>query len=162
MTMITPSYLGETIEYSSLHACRSTLEDPTPLNITAWLAIDDVTVENSCVRVIPGSHKKALPNVPVEGKWFTDAVDMALVDESKAVDMVLKPGEFFLFSERLLHQSNVNRSDKRRMGLAFRMTAPFVKVYHDQSPPLFPGHKNVVICGEDRINVNQNISAPTH
>ena len=31
MTMITPSYLGETIEYSSLHACRSTLEDPTSL-----------------------------------------------------------------------------------------------------------------------------------
>ena len=45
MTMITPSYLGETIEYSSLHACRSTLEDPTrhdydsrpaagPINVT--------------------------------------------------------------------------------------------------------------------------------
>ena len=32
MTMITPSYLGETIEYSSLHACRSTLEDPTRPN----------------------------------------------------------------------------------------------------------------------------------
>ena len=32
MTMITPSYLGETIEYSSLHACRSTLEDPTRLS----------------------------------------------------------------------------------------------------------------------------------
>ena len=32
MTMITPSYLGETIEYSSLHACRSTLEDPTNFN----------------------------------------------------------------------------------------------------------------------------------
>ena len=32
MTMITPSYLGETIEYSSLHACRSTLEDPTPIS----------------------------------------------------------------------------------------------------------------------------------
>ena len=32
MTMITPSYLGETIEYSSLHACRSTLEDPTETN----------------------------------------------------------------------------------------------------------------------------------
>ena len=31
MTMLTPSYLGETIEYSSLHACRSTLEDPTHL-----------------------------------------------------------------------------------------------------------------------------------
>ena len=33
MTMITPSYLGETIEYSSLHACRSTLEDPTGARI---------------------------------------------------------------------------------------------------------------------------------
>ena len=33
MTMITPSYLGETIEYSSLHACRSTLEDPTPTEL---------------------------------------------------------------------------------------------------------------------------------
>ena len=37
MTMITPSYLGETIEYSSLHACRSTLEDPT--TDPQWLRI---------------------------------------------------------------------------------------------------------------------------
>ena len=35
MTMITPSYLGETIEYSSLHACRSTLEDPTNRRLVA-------------------------------------------------------------------------------------------------------------------------------
>ena len=35
MTMITPSYLGETIEYSSLHACRSTLEDPTRRKVRA-------------------------------------------------------------------------------------------------------------------------------
>ena len=43
MTMITPSYLGETIEYSSLHACRSTLEDPTrfwmPFLVTTIAAI---------------------------------------------------------------------------------------------------------------------------
>ena len=39
MTMITPSYLGETIEYSSLHACRSTLEDPTASEIPCrWLS----------------------------------------------------------------------------------------------------------------------------
>ena len=37
MTMITPSYLGETIEYSSLHACRSTLEDPTVEGVTGGL-----------------------------------------------------------------------------------------------------------------------------
>ena len=57
MTMITPSYLGETIEYSSLHACRSTLEDPTDnvdmarglasllklLNCEVWTAYDGPT-----------------------------------------------------------------------------------------------------------------------
>ena len=41
MTMITPSYLGETIEYSSLHACRSTLEDPTQLFYTDTLATEE-------------------------------------------------------------------------------------------------------------------------
>ena len=43
MTMITPSYLGETIEYSSLHACRSTLEDPTVTgntNVRIWKLTD--------------------------------------------------------------------------------------------------------------------------
>ena len=39
MTMITPSYLGETIEYSSLHACRSTLEDPKPLKLWEKIAV---------------------------------------------------------------------------------------------------------------------------
>ena len=41
MTMITPSYLGETIEYSSLHACRSTLEDPT----ATWRNLDGLLVK---------------------------------------------------------------------------------------------------------------------
>ena len=40
MTMITPSYLGETIEYSSLHACRSTLEDPTSLETAQVQKLD--------------------------------------------------------------------------------------------------------------------------
>ena len=49
MTMITPSYLGETIEYSSLHACRSTLEDPTRLVLLAapgQLLVDLLETDN--------------------------------------------------------------------------------------------------------------------
>ena len=41
MTMITPSYLGETIEYSSLHACRSTLEDPTAAQTEALVHLQE-------------------------------------------------------------------------------------------------------------------------
>ena len=49
MTMITPSYLGETIEYSSLHACRSTLEDPTELE--RRLKLSDYFTD---VKLLPG------------------------------------------------------------------------------------------------------------
>ena len=42
MTMITPSYLGETIEYSSLHACRSTLEDPTVPGLPVPAAVPSI------------------------------------------------------------------------------------------------------------------------
>ena len=45
MTMITPSYLGETIEYSSLHACRSTLEDPTLLKECFFVMTDSGGVQ---------------------------------------------------------------------------------------------------------------------
>ena len=50
MTMITPSYLGETIEYSSLHACRSTLEDPTfdTIQATALQAVALGTMGGRC------------------------------------------------------------------------------------------------------------------
>ena len=51
MTMITPSYLGETIEYSSLHACRSTLEDPTD-------CMGDATIEG-----FPGEVRQVLLNL---------------------------------------------------------------------------------------------------
>ena len=50
MTMITPSYLGETIEYSSLHACRSTLEDPTRFTFDPWKDYSGVVMEQGRVQ----------------------------------------------------------------------------------------------------------------
>ena len=49
MTMITPSYLGETIEYSSLHACRSTLEDPSSAEKVSPLAINSCDTDHGFV-----------------------------------------------------------------------------------------------------------------
>jgi ectoine hydroxylase-related dioxygenase (phytanoyl-CoA dioxygenase family) len=130
------------------------------VNISAWIAIDPVTTENSCVRIIPGSHKKIVPHIPSrDGMAFGEEADPAQVDESKAIDMELAPGEFFLFNERLLHQSNANRSNKRRMGLSVRVTVPFVKVYHDTGP-LFVGHKNMVIRGTDGMGFNRLADPP--
>ena len=74
MTMITPSYLGETIEYSSLHACRSTLEDPTQVssndrtidpNLERFLAkrMNATTVELASSHLSLISHSKAIADL---------------------------------------------------------------------------------------------------
>ena len=64
MTMITPSYLGETIEYSSLHACRSTLEDPTGLPRVLTTNFDTLfehAAVESDVKDVPSHACKSLP-----------------------------------------------------------------------------------------------------
>ena len=63
MTMITPSYLGETIEYSSLHACRSTLEDPT-LDPLADDSSDDGLTGNERDIVKDAAREKAAEKRP--------------------------------------------------------------------------------------------------
>ena len=61
MTMITPSYLGETIEYSSLHACRSTLEDP----MTKERFLDLVALQQFSISARESTKSGALPNLTV-------------------------------------------------------------------------------------------------
>jgi ectoine hydroxylase-related dioxygenase (phytanoyl-CoA dioxygenase family) len=125
------------------------------VNISAWMAIDDVTQENSCVNIIPGSHKKVIPHIKsADGMAFGEMADMSGIDMSKLIPMILKPGEFFLFNEKLLHQSNKNISNKRRLGLTCRVTVPFVKLEHD-NPPLFPGHEVLLISGQDKLGFNR-------
>ena len=130
------------------------------VNLSAWIAVDPATVENSCVNVIPGSHRRVVPHVPSrDGMAFGEEADPSFVDASKAVSMELEPGQFFLFNERLLHQSEPNRSQKRRMGLTMRVTVPFVKITHD-IPPLFPGHTATLLRGRDYMGFNRLAPPP--
>ncbi len=122
------------------------------LNVSAWLAIDRVTEENSCVQLIPGSHRQTVPHLKSEGTMFGEEADPDYFDASQAIKMELEPGQFFLFTERLLHHSAPNTSDQRRLGLAVRMTVPMVMVDHEK---LFKGHHNIVLSGEDRFGLNQ-------
>jgi len=130
------------------------------VNLSVWLAIDAVTVENACVNLIPGSHKKIVPHVRSrEGMAFGEEADPTQVDASKAIPMELAPGQFFLFNERTLHQSHKNTSQKRRMGMTMRLTVPLVKLVHDK-PPLFPGHANIQLCGTDPLGFNRLTAPP--
>jgi ectoine hydroxylase-related dioxygenase (phytanoyl-CoA dioxygenase family) len=130
------------------------------VSISAWIAIDDSKVDNSCVQLIPGSHKKSLPHVKsTEGMDFKEMADPASFSTKGAVNMELEPGEFFLFNERTLHHSDVNRSDRRRLGLAVRVTIPIVRVERDGKPP-HPGHATIVVSGRDTMGFKRFTSPP--
>ena len=66
MTMITPSYLGETIEYSSLHACRSTLEDPTTVYATEFFGGNVYAIDGNSLVATP------LYSSPTGNPWGVD------------------------------------------------------------------------------------------
>ena len=127
------------------------------VTISAWLALDAATTENSCMQVIPGSHHVVAPTEPITGDPLEDRVRRDCIDEESAVDIELDAGEFFLFSARLVHRSAANRSRLRRLGLTVRVTVPLVKVAHER---LFPNHKNVLLCGRDDLRLNSMQDPP--
>lgn len=128
------------------------------INLTAWVAIDEVTTENSCVQILPGTHRKRVPHVRAGDEMaFQEMADMNGIDLNSKINMELKPGEFFLFNENTLHHSEMNRSQKRRCGLAVRVTVPEVRVDHDA---LFEGHRCILLCGEDRYGHNRMAGPP--
>lgn len=132
-----------------------------PLNISIWMAVDEVTVSNSCVQIIPGSHRQVVPHVPAGADMaFGQEAAPASFDKSQALDMVLRPGEFFIFNERMLHHSNANGSGNRRLGLSARYTVPFVNILNQDDPPLFPEHACVVVSGVDNFCLNRTVPPP--
>ena len=131
-----------------------------PVNASAWIAIDEVTVENACVQIIPGSHRQSLPHTRAEADMaFLKMADPTTFDADAAVNMELKPGEFFLFSERLLHGSSRNASDRRRLGISVRVTLPMVHVFQDVSP-LHAGHTAILARGRDVMGFNRVAGRP--
>ena len=96
--------------------------------VGAWLALSDSTIESGCVRVIPGSHNKGiLPHADTFGEdnMLSRGQEVSVdLDESQAVDMVLRPGEMSLHHTRTVHGSRPNRSDRTRMGFVMTFMAP--------------------------------------
>lgn len=120
--------------------------------VSAWMAIDEVTTENSCVQLIPGSHRKILPHIKAGPDMaFGEEASTKGVDFTKVVNMELKPGEFFLFNERTLHHSEANRSNKRRMGMSIRMVVPMVRLLDYDAP----NHSTDLVSGRDPLQFNR-------
>ena len=90
--------------------------------VTCWLGLTDADIENGCMKVIPGSHRGA--DAVHEETYDPDNLlgrgqTIRGVDESKAVFMPVKAGQFSMHHERTLHASSPNPSDRKRVGISF-------------------------------------------
>jgi len=82
--------------------------------IGAWIAIDDATIDNGCLWVLPGSHKTGYlyPQKPHDNPdEFDQALQSYGFDDSNEVPVEVKAGSVVFFNGYLLHRSRKNRSD---------------------------------------------------
>jgi hypothetical protein len=102
----------------------------SPQVTTAWVALTESTPENGCMRVVPGTHTHRI--YPHKETWAEDNLlsrgqeIQAEVNEADVVDIVLRPGEMSLHHVNIIHGSNPNRSDSKRIGFAPRYIRPDV------------------------------------
>ena len=112
---------------------------------TAWLALTPSTPQSGCMRVMPGTH--GTDQLPHRDTFAADNLlsrgqEIAVeVDERAAVDVVLRPGQMSLHHVRLIHGSEPNRAEHRRIGLAIRYipTRIFQTASSDDSASLVRG-----------------------
>lgn len=97
---------------------------------TAWIALSDSTVENGCMRGVPGSHRLPIQrhvDTHAEANLLSRGQEIQVdVDEADAVDIVLRAGEISLHDVKIIHGSNANPSDTKRIGFTVRYISPQV------------------------------------
>ena len=93
-------------------------------NCTVWVALEESSRENGCLRVIPGSHAARQLHEHLHEERSDLTLNQRLAagsfDEASAVDIELEPGEMSLHDVYMIHGANANRSTRRRTGVALR------------------------------------------
>ena len=102
---------------------------------TVWIAIDDSTPDNGCLRVIRGSHKnkdlRQHNTNPDPNLTLNQELPLTEYDEERAEDIVLEAGQMSLHDVFIVHGSAANTSGKSRRGMTLRLM-PTTSVYDRQ------------------------------
>jgi len=92
--------------------------------MTAWVALSPANLESGCMKFIPGSHlRDHLKHVDTFNRdnLLSRGQEIEVeVDAANAAFCILNPGEMSLHHVKLVHGSEPNRSNDRRIGLAIR------------------------------------------
>ncbi|MBV9852417.1 MAG: phytanoyl-CoA dioxygenase family protein [Armatimonadetes bacterium] len=123
---------------------------------TVWLAVDEATPENGCMKVIPGSQHNGFSEyeaVDTAGNIFPTQIKPEAIDENKAVYFSLQPDQCSLHEARIIHGADPNTSEKRRAGYTMRYFPTTSKIFPERNP----GHKLWLARGVDHAgNIYEN------
>jgi len=91
---------------------------------SVWLAIDDATSKNGCLKFIKGSHKDKKLKKHKINKSEKLTLNQELLKseyiEKNSVDLVLKRGQISLHDVYMVHGSEENKSPKSRRAMTMR------------------------------------------
>ena len=83
-------------------------QNPT---VTVWTALDDATVENGCMQIVPGSNRLGILN---EGHYTSEEDQEKYARDEDVIDLEAEAGEAILLHNFLLHRSGVNPTGRPR------------------------------------------------
>jgi phytanoyl-CoA hydroxylase len=116
---------------------------------TIWLAATDSTIENGCLRVLPGTQnnkllsRAELQDVADGSNVLDSGIHPSQIDDSDVVDLELKAGDISIHNPNIIHGSKANTSDKWRIGLTLRYIPTSTWVKRDtHANILLRGHKD--------------------
>ena len=91
--------------------------------VTAWVAITDSNEKNGCMRMWSGSHKDDLKEHDQkfnEGNLLTRGQTVKNVPKDKTTPLILKAGQMSLHHPTVVHGSDINKSNDRRIGFVIQ------------------------------------------
>jgi phytanoyl-CoA hydroxylase len=106
--------------------------------VSLWVAVDDSTPENGCMRVVPRSQNLDLQRMHRRNdvdSVFGSGMETSLVEEAAAVDVTLKRGDVSVHHPNIIHGSNANCSPQRRCGLTIRYIPTRTRIISDEPWP---------------------------
>jgi phytanoyl-CoA hydroxylase len=97
--------------YIAWHQDNGYQQGRTQEYLTCWLALDDSSLENGGLEVVPGSHKAGLREHALRGVHFE--IDEANVETEERLPLDAAAGDVLFFSSFLVHQTVGNDTADR-------------------------------------------------
>lgn len=127
--------------------------------VTLWVAVDPSTPENGCMKVIPGTQNLDYQEMEAAGQEavLDKKIPDKFVDEGKAVDFVLAPGDVSVHNPKIVHGSHANHSPNRRAGLTIRYIPTSTRIVCDE-----PWPSCFLLRGEPELGINEYLAWPEY